>query len=280
MQLEDYVGMITNETVSALLREAQFTKEMLGSGATQIRQANYASKGKYFQSFTSLSTGLERIGKLCLMLDYYIETQGQFPDSKYLKTEVGHDILAIHRRSKPIVETRSVSFRFLNNLDGAIHQSILTILSDFAKGDRYSNIDLLVGSVPRSDPIGTWFEKVDQVIFESYISNAKKAKITRNAEIIDHMMGGFARVLHTSESGGEISSVQEASFRTGMQQAVAPYRQLFVLQIIRYWVELLCDVQYKAMAIGKQDIPFFGELFAPFCNDDSYIRKRKTWDKV
>ena len=272
--------MMMNETFNALLREAQFTKEMLGSGATEIRKANYATKGKYFQSFTSLSTGLERIGKLCLMLDYYIETQGEFPAPGYLRNEVGHDISAVYAKSKSIVERRSVSLRFLSNLDGRIHQSILTILSAFAKGDRYSNIDLVVGSVPRGDPIATWFEKVDQVIFDSCISDAKKSKIKRNARIINHMMGDFTRVRHTSESGSEITSVQEASCRTGMQEAVAPYRQLFVLQIIRFWAELLCDLQYKAMGIGKQDIPYFGELFAPFCNEDSYIKKRKSWDRI
>jgi hypothetical protein len=63
----------------ALLKEAQFTKEMLGTGATQIRNANYATRGVYFQAFTSLSTGLERLGKLCILLDYFIE-HGKFPD--------------------------------------------------------------------------------------------------------------------------------------------------------------------------------------------------------
>jgi hypothetical protein len=55
------------QTFIALVNEAEFTKEMLGAGATQIRQANYATRGIYFQAFTSLATGLERIGKLCLM---------------------------------------------------------------------------------------------------------------------------------------------------------------------------------------------------------------------
>lgn len=53
---------LLSESFKALLKEAQFTKEMLGSGATQIRNACYASKGVYFHAFTSLSTGLERIG--------------------------------------------------------------------------------------------------------------------------------------------------------------------------------------------------------------------------
>ena len=44
-----------NATFRALVEEATFTKEMLASGVTQIRNANYARKGAYFQSFTRLS---------------------------------------------------------------------------------------------------------------------------------------------------------------------------------------------------------------------------------
>ena len=99
---------IFNEQFKALLKEAQFTKEMLGTGVTQIREANYAKKGVYFQSFTSLATGLERIGKLCLMLDYYIDNKGKFPDSKYFK-KIGHDISHIYAESMGIVQKRSVS---------------------------------------------------------------------------------------------------------------------------------------------------------------------------
>ena len=45
-----------NETFRALLEEATFTKEILASGVTQIRKANYTRKGVYFQCFTNLST--------------------------------------------------------------------------------------------------------------------------------------------------------------------------------------------------------------------------------
>ncbi len=50
--------MELNQTFKTLLKEATFTKEILGEGATQIRKANYAQKGIYFLSFTSLSTGI------------------------------------------------------------------------------------------------------------------------------------------------------------------------------------------------------------------------------
>ena len=47
-----------NDYFDALCKEAQFTVEMLCSGYTEIRKANYAKRGVYFQSFTSLSTGV------------------------------------------------------------------------------------------------------------------------------------------------------------------------------------------------------------------------------
>lgn len=101
------------ETFKALNKEAQFTKEMLGSGATQIRNANYATKGIYFQAFTSLSTGLERIGKLCLMLDHFIDHSGQFPDCDYVKNKIGHKIGVIYDKSLDVISRRSITMKFL-----------------------------------------------------------------------------------------------------------------------------------------------------------------------
>lgn len=272
--------MIREETFKALLKEAQFTKEMLGAGATQIRRANYATKGIYFQAFTSLSTGLERIGKMCLMLDYYIENGGCFPDLNYLKNKIGHRLQKIYSDSASIVNKRAITLTSLQNLDQPIHQNILQILSDFAQGDRYSNIDLVAGKIDPHDSIASWFDKVDRPIFESRISDKRKSQIENNATIIANLMGPITNVSHVSETGTRITDVYEASYRTGLQEAIAPYRQLFVLQIIRFWVELIWDLQREAMELRLGDIPFFSEIFAPFYNSDSYLRTRKTWDKV
>ena len=268
-----------NETFKALLNEAAFTKEMLGSGATQIRRANYAQQGVYFQSFTSLSTGLERIGKLCLMLDHYIETKGEFPNAKFFQTKIRHDISLIYAESMKIIQRRRISLRFLSNLDEEIYQKILKVLSDFNSGDRYSNIDLLAGSPRARDPIKTWALEIDGLIFESRVSSAKKVKIKENALLVEQMVGSFTSVMHIAEWGDEMTSVEQASYQTGAWKAVAPHRQLLILQIIRFWVELLYELQHKAMAVGREDIPYFNEIFAGFCNPDSYIKTRKTWDR-
>lgn len=267
-------------TFNALSKEAQFTKEMLGSGATQIRRANYASKGVYFQAFTSLSTGLERIGKLCLMLDHYIDHNRQFPDPTYMKNQIGHDLMAIYRQSKSIIPKHSVSMTFMRDLDGDIHQAVLVLLSEFALGDRYSNIDLLVGGRRQSDPIASWSRLVDQPLYLAKVPQKRKDTIQRNAAIIAAALDQHAMVLHTSETGDEVTDLEQASRMTGVYESVAPYRQLVVMQVIRYWVELLRSLQYKAMELGGEDIPYFSEIFAPFLNDDSYIKTRKTWDKL
>ncbi len=93
------------------------------------------------------------------------------------------------------------------------------------------------------------------------------------------MFSPFVLIRHTSEDGSKIIDLEDASKRTEIYEAVAPYRQLYVIQIIRFWVELLIRLQDKAMAFNNGDIPFFDEIFSYFYNEDSFIRKRKTWDK-
>lgn len=269
--------MPLNPTFLALLKEAQFTKELLGSGATQIRLANYASKGAYFQAFSNLSTGLERIGKLCLMVDHYIQTDGSFPDFNYLKNEIGHKLELLYERSQLVIARRSIALRFLQNLDNPIHKAMVEVLHNFAEGDRYSNVNLLVGSSRTADPIATWFNKVDLPLFNTRVTERKKQTISRNAALVAKLMGAYTSILHTSETGAEITDIENASSRTGMYEAVAPYRQLYVLQIIRYWTELLSELEHEAHRLGKEDIPYFGELLGAFYNEDSYMRTRKTW---
>ncbi|WP_218353083.1 hypothetical protein [Alteromonas lipotrueiana] len=268
-----------SSTFRALINEAQFTSDILGAGATQIRQGNYAKKGLYFQAFTSLSTGLERIGKLCLMLDYYLDNNSKFPDFKFLKNNIGHDLELLYQKSQEVIKKRNLNLNWMNKFDDPIRLNIISILSTFAKGDRYSNINILVNAKQQGDPIAAWFEKVDLPLFDERVSSKKKDRISHNARVFEALTARFTSVNHTSETGTHIDSVLEASFRSGLEEAVLPYRQLYILQIIRYWVVILWELQMLAMVNGgNEDIPHFSEIFATFYNEDRYFKSRKTWD--
>lgn len=95
---------------------------------------------------------------------------------------------------------------------------------------------------------------------------------------MDDLLSPFTIVQHTSEDGSNIDSPIDGSLRTGIYNAVAPYRQLYVAQIVRFFSELLRALQYEAMKIGREDIPYFNEGFGCFYNNDKYLRTRRNYE--
>ncbi len=262
----------------ALNREAHFTRDVLAVGATEIRKATYASKGTYFVAFTALATGLERMGKLCLILDSSILDKAS-PTPHRVRT-FRHNISGLYTATTEIVLSRSISPTHLADLNDELHQSILRCLTSFAEGDRYANIDLLSGRPNTNDSIAMWAEQVDQLIAERLVPKKRKDQINERARVISQVLGSHSMVLHVSEEGQDITDLEVASRLTGLNEAIAPIRQLLVMQIIRYWVEVLVELQYMAMKSGNDDIPYLAEVFAIFLNSDQYIKTRKTWTRL
>lgn len=259
----------------ALLNEAQFANETLASGATQIRKAAFYSKGLYFLAFTSLSVCLERIGKLCLILDYAISNSGEYPSVQFIRNQIGHNLVSLYEHSQLIKQQRNFQFTFAQALDNELHQEALLILSDFARGERYSNIDLILTG-KASSPVARWFDKIDKKLFALKVSEKKKRKIAYEAAEMHELTKDIAYFDHILEDGTRITKPGDYYFGVSFAQAIFPYRQLLVLQIIRYWVELTMELGRAAMA-SDIEVPFFSEIFAQYFNPDSYLRTRKTW---
>lgn len=260
----------------ALCKEALFTGEMLCAGYSQIGKANYASRGIYFQAFTSLSTGFERIEKLCYLLIYAIEHDGNFPTNNELKKTFGHDIIKLYKLILNFKKKNTIAYTFLQNLDKPIYQNILEVLSRFGKGDRYANIDLLLENINYEDPISVWYKNVDLVIFQEKITKAKKEKIKRNAALTHIFTSGFVMIAHTNEEGAEINEVFKGSFMTGLNEAVVPFRRLYISHIISFFVESLHAIECIVRQKQLFEVPYFMEIFRVFYNEDSYFKNRKT----
>ena len=265
----------------AFQKEAAFTKEILAIGVTQLYRANYAAKGIYYQSFTCLSTGLERFAKLCLIVDFMIDHQGALPAEGYIRN-YGHQIIKLYDVCCEVAKRRKVGFRFPNTMDPSIRRAILDVLGTFAESSgRYSNINILLGQEDKSiDCIEQWADTVDMPLYENHVSHRKKAEIEYRASVIGRMLEPMASVRFTAEDSGAWMNAVQASRRTGISQAVAPYRQLYLLQIIRYLTELLMALEYQARSIPSMGLPYFGEIFGMFYNDNSFFRSRKMWDRL
>ncbi|MCI8550257.1 MAG: hypothetical protein HFI68_06660 [Lachnospiraceae bacterium] len=158
----------------------------------------------------------------------------------------------------------------------------MNILHDFAESSgRYHNINVIVNKNSDKDCIKRWKEEVDAELYQKRVSQRKKQKIEKNAEIAEKYLGNFAVVHYILEEGDALKEIRAASRETGIWEAVAPYRQLYMLQIVRFFVEILINLSYKAMEFncgGQWEIPYFSEIFGIFYNSDAYFRGRKTWD--
>lgn len=264
----------SNEFI-AFSNEAAFAKEILGLGVTQIRKANYAMIGKYYQSFSCLTTGLERIGKLCILLDKILERDLNIPN---LKKDFSHDLTKLYKQLIVIKEKWDLKNK--NTMPPhALLDKILNILTDFACKDRYSNLDFLIGQVTKN-LVELWYKDIDLYIYDHYVTERKKQQIETNAEIISLMANSNVSVVFTGEDNSFINDIRDASIRMGVFDTVAPKRQFLILQIVRFFCNLLSElgslVQQKQLA----DVPYFSEIVGCFLCPDDYFKSRKCWDNI
>ncbi|MCA0175102.1 MAG: hypothetical protein LCH73_02260 [Proteobacteria bacterium] len=258
---------------TALLKETQLTRDILGAGATQLRRANYAEKGTYFLAFTGLATGLDRLGKLCLMLDHLLQ-HGHWPELAQLKQDVGYRLLLIHERIDALALRRGLRLQFRQRLDDPMHLTVLRCLHDFAESDRYADLQVQAAPVT-ADPLADWIRLVDVPLFQKRVSARKQVSIRHSTDLVARLMGAEATVLQDAETADAGPQLMDADYGTAAN-AVAPHRQLSVLQIVRHWVEVLGELQRQALQV-RRDMPDLAEAFNAFLCADHHLKARKTW---
>ena len=261
---------------NALLKEALFTSEMLSAGYEQIGKANFTQKGLYFQAFTSLSTGLERLGKIIFIMDYIITNNGNLPNEEYMKKELGHDLKVIYLKIKDIQIKYNFKLNGLQNLEEKYCKKILNILSRFGKGDRYSNIDLLINKRNYIDPINSWFNEIDMGLFNDKIKKSKKERIKNESKFLNIIMSEISMVVHTREDENKIDTIYEHNFQSQVYYSIEKYRRICVYQISRFFVEILFGLQNYIQQNNLFNIPHFNETFSIYFWDEKYISRRKT----
>lgn len=138
-----------------LEQEAQLAQSLLTSGLQEIANADFYdySKGKFYGGAFQLSIGLERLFKLTVTLDHMLKNNFQAPTSKQLKF-YGHNLIELYQQLITI-HGREHDDVFLKGTD---EFNTIEILSEFAKGTRYYNLDRLHESSKDLSPRGPFVE--------------------------------------------------------------------------------------------------------------------------
>jgi hypothetical protein len=263
----------------ALGREAELAAEQIASGVTALGRANHAARGYYTQGLFGLSIGIERLAKLVIVTDHALTNAGTFPNNEMLR-KYGHDIRSLLRACELLAAKYLAGKEYCDRPNSPIHQGIVTTLAEFAELSRYYNLDLIGGgkAARLPEPVGAWWQRVAIPILDAHYSPQRRAKDRARAAMIGEVLGDFTSVLHHTEQGEVIDTVEALSERADATAVVQKYGRLHVLQLVRWLSSILSEISHAGAYKARiQALLGLDEPFVLFGNDDKYLRDRKTW---
>lgn len=260
---------LDKNTKNLLAKEAALSSMNLGVGLTFIRKYDFASLGFIYQSFFSLSIGLERLMKLILLYEY-IYIHNKYPDFKYLKSK-GHKLTDLYSEVKTLISKYDCHKYFELLESDPIFKLILNNLSDFATENRYFNLNELSGKTHTQDPVSRWDKEINSIIISRHYKLTPQRK---NAlEGISKIMSELSIVRHTDENDNEINDFINFTSLSDQIETKQKYSMYYVFCLIK----ALCHLQDSQNTISRTDI-FLYEFFMVFRCDYNYAKRIKTWN--
>ena len=128
------------------------------------------------------------------------------------------------------------------------------------------------------EPVEDWYQTVGKTILHLHYKDKKKARDIAQAKLVGEALGDITSVLHFGEDGTEITDIQTLFLHGGQTNVVQKWGQFYCLQIIRWLSTIYYEICHLA-AYEKRIEPFLdkGSYFRVFCNEDIYLKSRKTW---
>ncbi len=169
----------------SLYREVRASMKLIRLGFKELQTISFTNDF-YFLPFLLLSTGYERLMKCMLCYKHHTVT-GQYPTDKELR-DYGHDLMELRKAviSECISMTKVNSIPILKTDHGFLTadkdlDSLLEILSEFGKGNRYYNLNVVTEKTTTSDAERKWQS------FEAEIMKRKKIKLdVKDHETLDN----------------------------------------------------------------------------------------------
>ncbi|MFE7326546.1 hypothetical protein ACFU8W_16450 [Streptomyces sp. NPDC057565] len=254
-----------------LTHEAGLASYSLRGGLASLRKANYADPQVYYGGFFQYTIGLERIMKLALIVDYVVEN-GSFPSDHQFMKKYGHKLTDLLARLGDVRSRLDVSARVWELPDADLTDAAIGVLSDFAIGARYYNIDVLTGKAKTRDPVERWFSEVGQLLM------SKRKRPLRDvgwARELDAQVGSRANIRFETEDGSPVHGFAAAAEAANVSEYVAKEGTFLCARIARHAISIL--VARSDQVSSHIKIPYFIEFFYLFTMDDAYLKRQKSF---
>lgn len=259
-----------------LTQEGHLTMSSLLGGLNSLRNANIDEnhRGLFYSGLFELATGFERLMKMVLILDYQLKNHLKNPTNKELKA-FGHDIRELF--DKCSVLPLEYGLRQELNLNDK-QKKIVSTLTEFAKGSRYYNLDVLTNHNKNDDPISLWLSVIEDHIWS--LRSDVQTKLQNNAiQVIEHsdMSSSWQQNVD-----GEWITVLEFYYLMFATEKANPHVVWSVIEILRPFHGLLRHQCYKlqelyALQGQENEIPYMYEFFPFFLISKSSALRKKQW---
>ena len=138
-----------------MAQEGHLASTALLSGFEGVRGIDYDKPGTVYSTLFDLAIGFERLLKIIVILEHRLSNDLVFPSDAELR-KLGHSISGLYSRCEAEGVKRTVTDGW--PLPESHHAKLLTVLTEFASGSRYHNLDQMVGGFQNRDPLVRWFE--------------------------------------------------------------------------------------------------------------------------
>lgn len=264
-----------------LKNECSFVDEILKIGVTELYKADFTRSGIYYQCFTCLSTGLERLMKIIISMEKYYN-DNEFYNTKELK-KIGHNLNELYKHCKEISFKYSIDNKYSEN--DKLYENIMEILSKFAdikENNRYYNLNYLSNANEPNfkfpdDAMSDWHNIIDDYIYKNLITKKKKSKNELISTNVGEVLNNCSLSKFDLENKTEINNSKDAIGEWSKIDLCRNYRVLFISQIIRYLSKILNN--YNELLIGNENIPYFYEFLQPFRLTDKALLSKKQFVK-
>jgi hypothetical protein len=255
-------------TKRLLLKEAALSSMNIGVGLTFLRKHNFAQIGFVYQSFFSLSIGIERLLKL-ILLHEYLYVHNKRPERNYLKSK-GHNIVNLFSEVQQFASKYSAQKHFSELANHDICTSILSNLSDFATANRYFHLDTLSGGTSTDDPLVRWEKEVNVPLID------KHYKMTKDHAVMLQNANAYLDITvirHSKEDDKEIDNYHDFMANSILVETKQKYSTYYTFLIVKAICELQVNQSYKS----QFDI-FLHEFFSTYRITPKQALTRKSWN--